>query len=427
MSQPTGLTRQPSEEGIDRKVISLLLRPRSWAPPPEGTFPLSSGEVIWLCDQTQGLFEAEATLLNLTSPVKIFGDIHGQYADLMRLFDQYGAPRREDGDISLVDYLFLGDYVDRGKHSLECICLLLALKMQFPNRVHLVRGNHESPEVNARDGFLHECVQRLGGRQQGVAAWRRLNLLFEWLPMGAVVNGCILCVHGGIGAHVESPAQIAALDRPLRMGGPHSDLMLDLLWSDPTATDEVKGIHTNEERGHPVVCYGPDRVAAFLERNELSLIVRGHECVLDGFQRFASGRLITVFSATNYCNRWANAGAILLVGKDLELVPKIIYPLEDLEDAWLRNNDEEGAVSPPDDLRDMRPPTPPRDVDSPRESPRAAPRGAMAPPPVPLSAQPRTADTCQGVESPRAMPMAAPASPSAVVRSPSGGGAVGGA
>ena len=237
----TMLSRQPSVQGIERMVINLLLRPGEWAPSADGSFPLSSDEVICLCECAQQVFEAEETLLRLSAPIKIFGDIHGQYSDLMRLFDQYGAPSRETGgDINLVDYLFLGDYVDRGKHSLEVICLLLALKVQFPRRIFLVRGNHESPEVNSRDGFLHECVQRLGGREPGVSAWRRLNLLFEWLPMAALVNGCILGVHGGIGESLTSPEQIAAMERPLRMGGTHANLLLDLMWSDPTSSDSVQ-------------------------------------------------------------------------------------------------------------------------------------------------------------------------------------------
>ena len=281
----------------------------------------------------------------------------------------------------MVDYLFLGDYVDRGKHSLETIVLLLALKLQFPSRVFLVRGNHESPEVNARDGFLHECVQRLGGRAEGIAAWRRFNLLFEWLPMGALINGCILGVHGGIGREIQSPRQISEMARPLRMGGAYAQQMLDLLWSDPTSSDAVTGVHINDERGSPVVCFGPDRVKSFLEANGLSLILRAHECVMDGFQRFAGGKLITVFSATNYCNRWANAGAILLVGKDLEITPKMIYPLDDLEDAWIDApcDRPEGASPPPEDLKDMRPPTPPRDISPDSDSPRSA--GLMGPPP----------------------------------------------
>ena len=216
-----------------------------------------------------------------------------------------------------------------------------------------------------------------------MTAWRRLNLLFEWMPMGALINGCILGVHGGIGRHLRSPEEIGALQRPLRMGGPDASLLLDLLWSDPTSSDSVTGVHTNEERGAPVVCYGPDRVASFLEVNNLSLIVRAHECVMDGFQRFAGGRLITVFSATNYCNRWANAGAILVVGKELEITPKIIYPLDDLEDVWLdaaepkapRADGAGGGSSTAEeaddaDLKDMRPPTPPRDIAE-SESPRS--------------------------------------------------------
>ena len=366
---PASLARVPSEEGIGRKTLSLLLRPKTWAPEHDGSFCLTSDEIIKLCDCAQEVFEAEPTLLQCSAPIKVFGDIHGQYQDLMRLFAQFGSPSREadGGDIQVCDYLFLGDYVDRGKHSLEVVCLLLALKLSFPNRIFLVRGNHESPEVNARDGFLHECVQRLGGRAEGIAAWRRVNLVFEWLPMAALINNAILGVHGGIGRGVESPSQIAAMRRPLRMGSQENGaLLLDLLWSDPTASDAVEGVHTNHERGHPVVCYGPDRVKSFLEANNLSLILRAHECVMDGFQRFAGGRLITVFSATNYCNRWANAGAILLVGKDLEIVPKMIYPLDDLEDAWIDAPHPERSPAndtpPPEDLREMRPPTPPRDA-----------------------------------------------------------------
>ena len=387
------LARQPSMEGIERKIIALLLQPQTWQPPADGSFDLTCDEIMVLCDRVQDVLEAEPTLLQLSAPVKVFGDIHGQFADLMRLFEQYGSPSREakGGDISVVDYLFLGDYVDRGKHSLETICLLLALKLQFPSRIFLVRGNHESPEVNARDGFLHECVQRLGGRKEGVDAWRRFNLLFEWLPMGALINNCILGVHGGIGREVSSPRQISEMQRPLRMGGAHAQLLLDLLWSDPTSSDAVMGVHTNEERGSPVVVYGPDRVKSFLKQNGLQLIIRAHECVMDGFQRFAAGKLITVFSATNYCNRWANAGAILLVGKDLEITPKMIYPLDDLEDAWIDAPIEKaaGSSSPPaEDLKDMRPPTPPRDCPSGdgAESPRRSaglpsPAGSMGPPP----------------------------------------------
>ena len=135
-------------------------------------------EVEQLCAKAQAIVEGQPPLIRLSAPVKIFGDLHGQYGDLMRLFEQFGQPSREGGDIDLVDYLFLGDYVDRGKHSLETVVLLLALKCLHPDRVFLIRGNHESPEVNARGNFLHGYVERFGDRKKGVAG-RRLNQLFD--------------------------------------------------------------------------------------------------------------------------------------------------------------------------------------------------------------------------------------------------------
>ncbi len=351
------LRRMPSEDSPAKRAVQLLLQPSQshHNTPPEHSFCLTPSECVRICDQVQPLFEQEPVLLSLQAPLKCFGDLHGQYADLMRLFDSYGSPHT---DATVCDYLFLGDYVDRGANSLETIMLLLALKCQRPHSIFLVRGNHESPEVNARDGFLHECVQRLGGKADGIRVWKRLNQLFEWLPMGAVVNDVILCVHGGIGANLTSIEQIASLPRPLRMGGAHQDVMLDLLWSDPTKSDAVQGVHSNDERGSPVVCFGPDRVASFLRENKLRLIVRAHECVMDGFQRFAGGQLVTIFSATNYCNRWGNAGAILQIGKSLELTPLLIYPRQlDTEGGRVWLSRDAGA----DTLADMRPPTPPRD------------------------------------------------------------------
>nr|GMD23620.1 serine/threonine-protein phosphatase BSL1 isoform X2 [Ipomoea batatas] len=102
----------------------------------------------------------EPTVLQLKAPVKVFGDLHGQFGDLMRLFDEYGFPSTA-GDITYIDYLFLGDYVDRGQHSLETITLLLALKIEYPENVHLIRGNHEAADINALFGFRIECIERM--------------------------------------------------------------------------------------------------------------------------------------------------------------------------------------------------------------------------------------------------------------------------
>jgi len=138
---------------------------------------LDCNEIADLCDSAERIFSSEPSVIKLKAPIKIFGDLHGQFGDLMRLFDEYGAPSTA-GDIAYIDYLFLGDYVDRGQHSLETITLLLALKVEYPQNVHLIRGNHEAADINALFGFRIECIERMGERD-GIWTWHRVNRLFN--------------------------------------------------------------------------------------------------------------------------------------------------------------------------------------------------------------------------------------------------------
>ncbi|XP_038981318.1 serine/threonine-protein phosphatase BSL1 homolog [Phoenix dactylifera] len=350
------LNRQKSPQGLHKKIISLLLRPRSWKPPANRSFFLDSYEVGELCHAAEQIFMQEPTVLQLKAPVKVFGDLHGQFGDLMRLFDEYGFPSTA-GDITYIDYLFLGDYVDRGQHSLETITLLLALKIEYPENIHLIRGNHEAADINALFGFRLECVERMG-ESDGIWAWTRFNQLFNYLPLGALIEKKIICMHGGIGRSINSVEQIEKLERPITMDV-GSIILMDLLWSDPTENDSIEGLRPNA-RGPGLVTFGPDRVTDFCKRNKLQLIIRAHECVMDGFERFAQGQLITLFSATNYCGTANNAGAILVVGRGLVVVPKLIHPLPPplrspdsspdhvLEDTWMQ------------ELNIQRPPTPTR-------------------------------------------------------------------
>nr|CAB3462655.1 unnamed protein product [Digitaria exilis] len=297
------LDRQMSINSVPKKVIASLLKPRGWKPPVRRQFFLDCNEIADLCDSAERIFSSEPSVLQLKAPIKIFGDLHGQFGDLMRLFDEYGAPSTA-GDIAYIDYLFLGDYVDRGQHSLETITLLLALKVEYPQNVHLIRGNHEAADINALFGFRIECIERMGERD-GIWTWHRVNR------------------------------------------------------SDPTENDSVEGLRPNA-RGPGLVTFGPDRVMEFCNNNDLQLIVRAHECVMDGFERFAQGHLITLFSATNYCGTANNAGAILVLGRDLVVVPKLIHPLppaitspetspeHHIEDTWMQ------------ELNANRPPTPTR-------------------------------------------------------------------
>ncbi|KAH7837530.1 hypothetical protein Vadar_014876 [Vaccinium darrowii] len=350
------LDRQMSINSVPKKVIAHLLKPRGWKPPVRRQFFLDCNEMADLCDSAERIFSSEPTVLQLRAPTKIFGDLHGQFGDLMRLFDEYGAPSTA-GDIAYIDYLFLGDYVDRGQHSLETITLLLALKVEYPHSIHLIRGNHEAADINALFGFRIECIERMGERD-GIWAWHRINRLFNWLPLAALIEKKIICMHGGIGRSINHVEQIENLQRPITMEA-GSIVLMDLLWSDPTENDSVEGLRPNA-RGPGLVTFGPDRVMEFCNNNDLQLIVRAHECVMDGFERFAQGHLITLFSATNYCGTANNAGAILVLGRDLVVVPKLIHPLppaisspeaspeRHIDDTWMQ------------ELNANRPPTPTR-------------------------------------------------------------------
>ncbi|KAG0587819.1 hypothetical protein KC19_2G193700 [Ceratodon purpureus] len=350
------LDRQMSISGVQKKVLSYLLKPRGWKPPTKRQFFLDCNEIADLCNTAERLFAQEPSVLQIRAPVKIFGDLHGQFGDLMRLFDEYGSPSTA-GDITYIDYLFLGDYVDRGQHSLETITLLLALKIEYPTNVHLIRGNHEAADINALFGFRIECIERMGERD-GIWAWQRINQLFNWLPLAALIEKKIICMHGGIGRSINYVRQIEDLQRPITMEA-GSVVLMDLLWSDPTENDSVEGLRPNA-RGPGLVTFGPDRVMEFCKNNDLQLIVRAHECVMDGFERFAQGHLITLFSATNYCGTANNAGAILVLGRDLVVVPKLIHPLPPAI-----TSPESSPEHHPDDtwmqeLNEHRPPTPTR-------------------------------------------------------------------
>ncbi|TKY52571.1 Serine/threonine-protein phosphatase BSL1 [Spatholobus suberectus] len=220
-------TRQKSPQGLHKKIISTLLRPRNWKAPTNRRFFLDSYEVGELCYAAEQIFMHEPTVLQLKAPVKVFGDLHGQFGDLMRLFDEYGFPSTA-GDITYIDYLFLGDYVDRGQHSLETITLLLALKIEYPENVHLIRGNHEAADINALFGFRIECIERMG-ENDGIWAWTRFNQLFNYLPLAALIEKKIICMHGGIGRSIHSVEQIEKLERPITMDA-GSIVLMDLLW-----------------------------------------------------------------------------------------------------------------------------------------------------------------------------------------------------
>lgn len=345
------------------KVIMGLLRPKDWINKPvdeeDSTFLFDVDTIMALIDQCTKIVKEQPIVLKVEVSVKIFGDIHGQYQDLMRFFDLFSAPiQGPGGDIDGIDYVFLGDYVDRGTHSLETICLLMALKIKYPNQVHLLRGNHEDRWINSAFGFQNELINRLGDDQENPVIFTKFNDFFDYLPLAAVINDTVLCLHGGIGSSISTLSDIEKIQRPLEVihevTNADQQLVVDILWSDPTDSDMETGIQPNSTRDPTgvgnIVKFGPDRVEEFLKTNNLTLILRAHECVMDGFERFAGGSLMTVFSATDYCGKHKNAGAILILTKDFKINPKLIYPQECPNKNWDIN----------EDVLKLRPPTPPR-------------------------------------------------------------------
>lgn len=271
---------------------------------------LSELEIRQLCVDAKQVFLSQPNLLEVHAPIKICGDIHGQYLDLLRIFDCGGFPPSST-------YLFLGDYVDRGKQSLETICLLLAYKIKYPNKIFLLRGNHEDAKINRVYGFYDECKRRFN-----VRLWKIFTDCFNCLPIAAIVDAKILCMHGGLSPELTSLDQIRDMQRPAEI--PDYGLLCDLLWSDPDP--DIKGWGTSD-RG--VSCtFGADKLIEFLEKNDLDLICRAHQVVEDGYEFFAKRRLVTIFSAPNYCGEFDNAGALLSIDVSLMCSFEILKPLE---------------------------------------------------------------------------------------------------
>ena len=314
----------------------------------------------------------------MDAPVTICGDIHGQFHDLMELF-------RAGGDVPDTAYLFMGDFVDRGFYSLESFMLLLCLKVRYPDRITLIRGNHESRQITTVYGFYDECHRKYGSAN----VWRYCCDVFDYLALGALVlgtsatlepvpidssqdidpigpemeteiiefkssrhivkdryprkrtnpagyidgqpkspprspaqrtgsgatpapknsGGSVLCVHGGLSPLVESVDKIRLIDRKQEV--PHEGSMCDLLWSDP---DDIEGWGLSP-RGAGFL-FGSDIVKRFNHINDLSLIARAHQLVMEGYKEMFEAQIVTVWSAPNYCYRCGNVAAIMELYED---------------------------------------------------------------------------------------------------------------
>ncbi|SCU88355.1 LAMI_0D09780g1_1 [Lachancea mirantina] len=298
-----------STDGVDvDDVIETLLRLGETRQYSSRDFPLSSWEVQLICARAREIFLDQPSLLRLQAPIKVVGDVHGQFTDLLRILKLSGVPQ----DTS---YLFLGDYVDRGKQSLETMLLLLCYKIKYPDRFFMLRGNHESANVTKMYGFYDECKRRLSTK-----CWKMFVDVFNTLPFAAVVQGKIFCVHGGISPDLRRLSDIERIARPTDV--PDEGMLTDLLWSDPDASVSDWSVN---DRGVSVT-FGKKNVLDFCSQFNFDLVIRGHMVVEDGYEFFAKKKFVTVFSAPNYCGEFRNWGAVMSVTTGLMCSFELLKP-----------------------------------------------------------------------------------------------------
>ncbi|KAG2438974.1 hypothetical protein HYH02_010766 [Chlamydomonas schloesseri] len=323
-------------------MLDLLLQPSQTfkieqVPDISATFTAQECAVV--IKRARLLLAGEDSLLYVAAPCRVVSDLHGQFADLMHIMGWCGAP---DGN---VPWVFLGDYVDRTDYGCEVMLLLYSLKIKWPDRIFLLRGNHEIEGINGYYGFKGELTSKWG-LHHGTTLYNSFNDSFAYMPLAAIaippgyegevsdsddsrqpsdsprkqlqpqkyIPDRYLMMHGGIG-RLEWLSEIAAVKRPLRGADDeeYGSVLVEVVWSDPAPNDNDTGFRNSSRDNYAggIICYGADRVEEFCKRNHITAILRGHEVIQQGMEVAFGGRLLTFFSAPNYAGRGTNDGVIL--------------------------------------------------------------------------------------------------------------------
>ena len=254
-----------------------------------------------LCEKLKEILIEESNVQPISAPVTICGDIHGQFYDLLELFNK-------GGEIPETRYVFMGDFVDRGYHSVETFQYLMCLKLKWPNCITLLRGNHETRQTSTVYGFYDETIRKYGNANP----WIYCTEVFDYLGIAAIIEGKIFCVHAGLSPDIKTLDQIRLFER--RMEIPHEGPFCDLMWSDPEDIETW----ALSPRGAGWL-FGSRVTTEFNHINDLELIARAHQLVMTGYKYwFKEENLITVWSAPNYCYRCGNVASILSINSNME-------------------------------------------------------------------------------------------------------------
>jgi diadenosine tetraphosphatase ApaH/serine/threonine PP2A family protein phosphatase len=288
-------------------------------------------KVMKICSDAESLLKKEPRVVKVSSPCYVLGDIHGNFHDLII----YEKVLWKMGPTCVsANYLFLGDYVDRGEHGLECILYLLSNKLLAPERYWLLRGNHELRTVQQQFTFHRECQDKFGIKS-GLQIWEALNKVFDLLPICAIIDDSIFCSHGGIPTSVLKVEELMKIPCPMNDPENQSPSAWEMLWNDPVSNQEftefskmlreqsgssaynnLQGFLPNTKRG-TAYYFSEDAVNKFLAANGLSHVIRAHEVIPSGYQFHMGGKVITVFSSSKYCGG-LNESACALV--DMEKI-----------------------------------------------------------------------------------------------------------
>jgi len=298
-------------------------------------------DLLKLVSKVRNMLEREPRCIFLQSSCYVFGDIHGNLEDLHFFSDNIW---RLGMSLTAGNFLFLGDYVDRGLNCLECVAYLFAMKYQLPNKVFLLRGNHETRDVNgweehyAERSFIYQCRSRFGD-DVGYRVWESVNQCFDRMPLAAVIDQDIFCVHGGIPRPISTTTtriqdiltvpKVAGVNPPYE----HEDdnyqqVASDCIWSDP-ASEEQEMLSVDPEtgygeslRGGGAICFGNKAVTNFLQQQDFSYIMRAHEAHAEGVAVSKGARVFTVFSTSQDHNQGSHAmaGCILVDNEKLQVI-----------------------------------------------------------------------------------------------------------
>ena len=283
-------TEQP--DPLDEIILNLL---NSVLPTPQ--------ELQLIISKATKIFRSEPNILEIKPPIVLCGDVHGQFDDMLQIFQISGAP-------PFTQFLFLGDYVDRGTKSVEIITLLCIFKIKYPKKFFMIRGNHESMNISQVYGFYQEVITKY----RSDSLYQSFAPLFESMPIAAVINGEYFCVHGGISESSMTLSEISRINRFTEI--PSSGALCELMWNDPARDNSGFTQSGGRNVGSLFGMRATD--AFFAKNNGIKLVIRAHQMKKEGFEYCQHNKVLTLFSAPNYESISGNDGAILCIDENMK-------------------------------------------------------------------------------------------------------------